>query len=42
LVNLDAIRQYVRGDGGHVVMINGAALDVAKRRKEQFLKASSK
>ena len=42
LVNLDAIKQYVRGDGGHVVMINGAALDVAKRRKEQFLKASSK
>jgi len=42
LVNLDAIKQYVRGDGGHVVMINGAALDVAKRRKEEFLKASSK
>lgn len=42
LVNLDAIKQYVRGDGGHVVMINGAALDVAKRRKEEFLKVSSK
>lgn len=37
LVNLDAIKQYVRGDGGQVIMTNHATLDVSKRKKEDFL-----
>jgi two-component system LytT family response regulator len=37
LVNLNEIKQYVRGDGGYVVMNNEKALDVSKRRKESFL-----
>jgi PAS domain S-box-containing protein len=37
LVNISMIKQYIRGEGGHVTMINGAMLDVSKRRKEEFL-----
>jgi two-component system LytT family response regulator len=37
VINLNAIKKYVRGDGGYVVMSNDAALDVSKRRKEAFL-----
>jgi two-component system, LytTR family, response regulator len=37
LINLDAIKQYVRGEGGHVVMSNDVRLDVSKRRKDEFL-----
>ncbi len=37
LIKLNMIRQYIRGEGGQIVMINGAILDVAKRRKEEFL-----
>lgn len=41
LVNLDFIKQYVRGDGGQVILMNDTALDVAKRRKDEFLKLFS-
>jgi two-component system, LytTR family, response regulator len=37
LINLNAIKQYVRGDGGQVIMSNNVRLDVSKRRKEEFL-----
>lgn len=37
LININMIKQYIRGEGGKVVMMNGATLDVAKRRKEEFL-----
>lgn len=37
LVNLNAIKKYVRGEGGYVIMSNDASLDVSKRRKEAFL-----
>lgn len=37
VINLNAIRKYVRGDGGYVVMNNDVTLDVSKRRKEAFL-----
>ncbi|MEJ1237160.1 LytTR family DNA-binding domain-containing protein [Chryseolinea sp. T2] len=37
VINLNAIKKYVRGDGGYVVMNNDATLDVSKRRKEAFL-----
>ncbi len=38
LVNLNEITKYQRGDGGSVVMSNGTTIEVAKRRKENFLK----
>lgn len=38
LVNLNEIAKYQRGDGGSVIMSNGTTIEVAKRRKENFLK----
>lgn len=37
LINLNAIKKYVRGDGGYVIMNNDKSLDVAKRKKDDFL-----
>lgn len=37
LINLNAIKKYVRGDGGYVVMSNDKSLDVSKRKKDGFL-----
>jgi two-component system, LytTR family, response regulator len=37
LINLDHVREYVRGDGGEVIMSNGKSLTVSRRRKEEFL-----
>jgi two-component system, LytTR family, response regulator len=37
LVNLQGIQKYIRGEGGHLVMSNGAALNVSKQRKEEFM-----
>lgn len=37
LINLSAVKKYVRGEGGYVVMNNDVSLDVSKRKKEAFL-----
>jgi two-component system LytT family response regulator len=37
LINLQEIQKYIRGDGGQLIMSNGAALSVSKQRKENFL-----
>src|SRR5688572_3299056 len=37
LINLNAIKKYVRGDGGYVVMSDDKSLDVSKRKKDGFL-----
>lgn len=37
LINMEAVKQYIRGDGGSVVLTNNVTLDVSKRKKEQFL-----
>lgn len=37
LVNMDAIRNYVKGDGGYVVMSDNTSLDVSRRKKDAFL-----
>jgi two-component system LytT family response regulator len=37
LINLNAIKKYVRGEGGYVIMTNDKSLDVSKRKKEGFL-----
>jgi two-component system LytT family response regulator len=38
LVNLNEINNYVRGDGGYVVLSNKKEIEVSKRKKEEFLK----
>jgi two-component system LytT family response regulator len=38
LINLAYIKKYIRGEGGQVVMQNGEVIDVARRKKEEFLK----
>ncbi len=37
LVNIGAIKKYVKGDGGHVILTNEVSLDVSKRKKVDFL-----
>ena len=37
LVNLREIQKYIRGEGGHLIMSNGATLNVSKQRKGDFL-----
>ncbi len=37
IINLTEIKKYHRGRGGHVEMSDGALIDVAVRRKEEFL-----
>jgi two-component system, LytTR family, response regulator len=38
LINLAYIKKYIRGEGGQVVMQNGDVIDVARRKKEEFIK----
>ncbi|MFL5752121.1 MAG: LytR/AlgR family response regulator transcription factor [Bacteroidia bacterium] len=42
LVNLNHIRNYVKGLGGYVVMSNGDNVIVSKRKKENFIRQSKK
>ncbi|MBI5914926.1 MAG: LytTR family transcriptional regulator [Bacteroidetes bacterium] len=42
LINMNHIRQFVRTDGGYVVMDDGATVSVARHRKEEFLELFSK
>lgn len=37
LANLELVKAYIRGEGGHVIMSNDITLNVSKRRKEAFL-----
>lgn len=37
LVSLKAIKKYVKGEGGYVVLDNDVSLDVSKRKKAAFL-----
>jgi two-component system LytT family response regulator len=39
LINKNYVQKYIRGEGGQVVMINGKILDVARRKKEEFMRA---
>lgn len=37
LINLKFIREYIRGEGGQVVMTDGSTVEVSRRKKEEFL-----
>ena len=37
LVNLSHIKKYVKGDGGYVIMSDNSMVDVARRKKEEFM-----
>ncbi|MEO5681568.1 MAG: LytTR family DNA-binding domain-containing protein [Chitinophagaceae bacterium] len=39
IINKNAVEKYIKGEGGQVVMKNGTTLDVARRKKEEFMKA---
>lgn len=38
IINLNQIKKYVRGSGGHVIMNDDSLVDVSVRKKEDFLK----
>ncbi len=42
LVNMNCVKQYIRGEGGQIVLSNNQVLDVSKRRKETFLRLFGK
>ena len=37
LINLMHVKEYMRGEGGTVVMSNGMEVEISRRKKEQFL-----
>lgn len=37
LINLNAVKKYIRGEGGYVIMNNDQSLNVSKRKKDGFL-----
>ena len=39
IINKNFAEKYIRGEGGQVVLSNGTVLDIAKRKKTEFLKA---
>ncbi len=39
IININQIEKYIKGEGGQVLMKNGVLLDVARRKKEEFMKA---
>jgi two-component system, LytTR family, response regulator len=39
IINKKHIQKYIRGEGGQVIMSNGKILDVARRKKEEFMRA---
>lgn len=38
IINLNFIKRYIKGDGGQIELSNGDYVDVARRKKEEFLK----
>jgi two-component system, LytTR family, response regulator len=38
IINLNFIKRYIKGDGGQIEMQNGNYVDVARRKKEEFMK----
>lgn len=42
LVNLNHIQKYVRGEGGYVIMDNGATVSISRTKKNEFVELFSK
>jgi two-component system, LytTR family, response regulator len=42
IINLNFISKYIKGDGGQIELMNGAVVDVSRRKKEEFLKVISR
>ena len=42
IINLNHVKKYIRGDGGTVLLSDNTELDVARRRKEDFIKLMPK
>lgn len=38
IINLNHVKKYIRGDGGTVLLSDNTELEVARRRKEEFVK----
>jgi two-component system LytT family response regulator len=39
IINKNHVQKYLKGEGGRVIMSNSKTLDVARRKKEEFMKA---
>jgi len=39
IINKNLVKKYLKGEGGQVIMSNGQTLDVARRKKDEFMKA---
>ena len=39
IINKNLVKKYIKGEGGQVIMNNNVVLDVARRKKEEFMKA---
>ena len=37
LVNIEYIREYLKGDGGSVILTNGQEIEVSRRRKDELI-----
>jgi len=37
LVNIEYIREYLKGDGGSVILMNGQEIEVSRRRKDELM-----
>ena len=42
LINLNQMTEYIRNDGGYVIMNDGKAISISRRRKDDFLQALAK
>jgi len=38
IINLQFIKRYIKGEGGQIEMQDGTFVDLARRKKEEFLK----
>lgn len=38
IINMEFIKKYIRGDGGQIELQDGTCVDLARRKKEEFLK----
>ncbi len=38
IINLNHVKKYIRGDGGTVILSDNTELDVARRRKDEFVR----